>query len=117
MIIRIKNLRLRTVIGMNDWERKTQQDLIINIEMEFDGTKASQSDDIKNTVNYKTLKKSIITEVEQSRYHLIETLASHILEIVMKYDKVQRAIVEVDKPRALRFADSVSVTCSSERKQ
>jgi len=117
MIVRIKNLRLRTVVGTNDWERKQLQDVIINIEMDFDGSKVAETDDLKNTVDYKKVKQRIIREVEQSRFYLLDKLASHVLRIVMEEEKVQRATVEVDKPMALRFADSVSVCCSAERKK
>lgn len=116
MIIRIKNLRLRAVIGINDWERKTFQDVIINIEIEFDGSRAVESDDLKNTVDYKNLKKRIMKEVETSRFYLIEKLAHHVMALVMQNEKVQWTRVEVDKPHALRFADSVSVSCEGRRK-
>lgn len=114
MIIRIKNLRLRAVIGVNDWEREVKQDLIINVEFEFDGGKALASDDIKDTIDYKQLKRRIIREMEDSEYHLLDAFAGRILEIVMDDARVTKATVEVDKPHALRFADSVSVLCSSE---
>jgi len=115
LIIRIKNLRLRAIIGLNDWERKVQQDLILNIMLEFDGEEAGRSDDIADTVDYKAMKQRIRSEVEASQYRLLEALASHVLKLVMVDERVQRASVEVDKPHALRFADSVSVTCSGER--
>ncbi|HHS13821.1 MAG TPA: dihydroneopterin aldolase [bacterium] len=115
MIIRIKNLRLRAVIGINDWERKTCQDVIINIEFEFDGTRAAESDDLKDTVDYKNLKMQIMKEVESSRFFLIDKLAHHVLTLIMRDQKVQWARVEVDKPHALRFADSVSVSCEARR--
>ena len=115
MIIRIKNLHLRTIVGINDWERETQQDVIINVELEFDGTRAAETDTIEDTVDYKHLKRRIIDAVESSKFYLIEKLAAHVLSIIMEDKKVIRASVEVDKPHALRFADSVSVLCSSER--
>ena len=115
MIIRIKNLRLRTIIGINNWERKQFQDIILNIEIEYDGSKVIQSDNIEDTIDYKALKKRIIQEVEESRFYLIDKLAGHILQIVTANDKVQYAHVEVDKPHALRFADSVSISCSFRR--
>jgi len=115
MIIRIKNLRLRTIIGVKHWERRKVQDVIINVEIEFDGSKVAESDNIDDTVNYKTIKKRIVEEVEKSRFYLLDRLASHVLKIVMENKKVQRATVEVDKPNALRFADSVSVFCSAEQ--
>lgn len=115
MKIKIKNLRVRTIIGIYEWEREHLQEVVVNVEMEFDGKKATQSDAIEDTVNYKALKKRILAEVEQSNFQLLEKLANHILQIVMEDPKVQKGIVEVDKPHALRFADSVSVICSEER--
>ena len=113
MKIRIKNLRLRTIVGIYAWERKEVQDVIINIDFEFEGSDAAKSDRIEDTVDYKKLKKRIIEEVENSRFYLLEKLAGRILSIVMSDSKVIRARVEVDKPQALRFADSVSVECSA----
>ena len=115
MILKIKNLRLRTIIGINKWERKTYQDIIVNITIEFDGTRAVETDDIEDTIDYKKLKKRIIQEGESSKFYLIDKLAGHILQLIMEDDNVQFASVEVDKPHALRFADSVSITCSSRR--
>ncbi len=115
MTIRIKNLRLKTIVGIYAWERKVPQEILINIRFEYDGTSAAESDDIRDAVDYKKLKKQIIQEVESSAFQLIEKVASRILEIVMQQDKISSACVEVDKPHALRFADSVSVTCCSER--
>ena len=115
MIIRIKNLRLRTVVGTNDWEREAPQDVIINIEMEYDGSKAAETDRLEDTVNYKAVKRRIIDAVEGSHFYLLEKLADRILKTVMEEKKVQRAFVEIDKPHALRFADSVSISSSAER--
>ena len=115
MMIRIKNLRLRTVVGTNDWEREAPQDVIINIEMEFDGTKAAETDRLDDTVNYKAVKRRIIDAVEGSHFYLLEKLADRVLKTVMEEKRVRRAVVEIDKPHALRFADSVSVCSSAER--
>jgi D-erythro-7,8-dihydroneopterin triphosphate epimerase len=115
MTIKIKNLRLRTIIGVNDWERENRQEVIINARIEFDGLEASRTDDIKTTFNYKSTTKKIIEFVEDSQFFLIEKLAHAILQIIMDHPLVERAEVELDKPEALRFSDSVSVTCSAER--
>lgn len=115
MTIRIKNLRLRAIIGIEDWERVNKQDLIINAVIEFDGNPAIDSDNIKDTVNYKKITKKIIKLVENSGYFLLEKLCGQILQTILTEDKVLKATVEVDKPGALRFTDSVSVTCSAVR--
>ena len=114
-IIRIKNLSLRTIIGINDWEREHKQDVVINITMDFDAQKACASDNIKDTLDYKTITKQIITEVESSSYLLLEKLTDAILKLVMKNPKVNEATIRVDKPFALRFADSVSIELSKKR--
>ena len=116
MIINIENLRLRTIVGIYDWEQKNKQDVIINLEIEFDGINAIQSDDIKDTVDYKTLNKEIIQYVQENKFNLIEKLAGDIGKIIMKDKRIIRSRIRVDKPGALRFTDSVSVTHIEERK-
>ena len=48
-------------------------------------------------------------EFEQSEYFLVEKLAHTIAEIAVVEFGVQRAIVSLEKPGALRFARSVGV--------
>jgi FolB domain-containing protein len=115
-IIKVKNLRLRTIIGIFDWERDHKQDIIINLKLKFDDSKASLSDDINDTVDYKKLTKRIIAEVEQTSFNLIEKLAAYIINIVMEDKKITAAVVKVDKPHALRFADSVCIQKMAKRK-
>ena len=115
MIINIDNLRLRTIVGINDWEKKSKQDVIINIQIEFDGEIASKTDDIDDTVDYKTLNKKIIKFVEDGNFNLLERMASGIAELIFQNKKIQKAVVRIDKPGALRYADSVSVTEIKER--
>jgi FolB domain-containing protein len=115
MIIRIKNLRLQTILGINDWERENKQDIVINIKLDFDGSKASMSDRIEDTVDYKSLKLKIIEFVDHSRFYLIEKLVAGIGGIIMEDEKVNRATIEIDKPHALRYADSVSIEYTVER--
>ena len=114
--IRITNLKLRTVIGTNDWEREYKQDVVINIRIEFDASKASERDDLKDTLDYKAITKNIIQAVEPSSFFLIEKLAKCILKIVMKDPLVEEASIRIEKPLALRFADSVSIELSEKKK-
>jgi len=113
--IRITNLKLRTIIGIHDWEREHKQDIIINIKMEFDASKSIESDSIEDTVDYKVITKRVIKEVEASNFQLLEKLTQCILSIVMENLQVQEVHVRVDKPFALRFADSVSIELSEKR--
>ncbi len=115
MKIRIKDLELRAIIGCNDWERDKKQDITINVVMDVDNEKAMETDDIRDCTDYRELTKEIIEAVEESEFFLLERLAGFILHIVMKRPGVRRAVVEVDKPHALRFSRSVSVEVSGAR--
>lgn len=115
MIIRIKNLRLRAIIGVNDWERTERQAVIINAELEFDGSAAIQSDHINDTIDYRNISQKLIEHVETSEYQLIEALAGNLLKLLLDDARVTRARVEVDKPNATRSADSTSIEVSGVR--
>jgi len=108
--IRIKNLRLRTFIGFNREERIKKQDIVINVLMRYDAGDSTESDAVDDACNYKVLTKSIIELVENNAFNLLEKMAADILAIIKQEEKIIFAQVEIDKPHALRFADSVSLT-------
>ena len=115
-VIRIKNLLISAIIGFNPEERVNLQDVIINLEIEVDISKAIISDQEEVIYNYKTITKAIIAFVSESKYNLLERLTYEVLQLIMKDQRVIRAKVEIDKPRALRFADSVSVELEEKRR-
>lgn len=113
--IYIRDLLLRCIIGVFPEERRAKQDVLIHVVMDCDFGKAAETDDIEDTVNYKTINKAIIQLVEESSFNLIESLADRIADICMENPCVHRATVTVDKPGALRFARSVAVEVTKER--
>jgi dihydroneopterin aldolase/D-erythro-7,8-dihydroneopterin triphosphate epimerase len=112
--IHIKDLLLRTIIGINEEERRNKQDVVINITLYTDHT-AAASDDIADTVNYKTITKQTIKLVEESQFYLVEKMALEIVNLCLADPRVERAAVTVEKPGALRFARSVGVTIERTR--
>ena len=114
--INIKNLRLRTFIGIKDEEINNQQDVLINAAIRYDASKAIRENCIESALNYRTITKQIIKLVEDNRFALLERMTHEILSIIMAYQDVVDATVEIDKPYALRYADSVSVTLTATRK-
>lgn len=107
--IQIKDLHLRTIIGINEEERRNRQDVLINLMLQVDTRPAGESDDIDQAVNYRTLTKRIIQLVETSQFYLVEKLAAEIAAICLDDPRVERVRVTVEKPGALRFARSVGV--------
>jgi len=105
----IRDLALRCIIGIYPEERREKQDIIINVEMHCDLSRAGKSDELADTVDYKSIKKAILKLVEGSRFQLIEALAENVAGIALSDEKVQRVVVTIDKPGALRFAKSSAV--------
>jgi dihydroneopterin aldolase/2-amino-4-hydroxy-6-hydroxymethyldihydropteridine diphosphokinase len=105
----IKDLLLRTVIGINDEERRNLQDVLLNIILFADTRAAGASDEIEHAVNYRTITKRIIRLVEGSQFYLVEKMAAEIAAICLDDPRVERVTVRVEKPGALRFARSVGI--------
>ncbi|KJF44381.1 dihydroneopterin aldolase [Draconibacterium sediminis] len=114
--IRVKDLLIRTYIGFNPDELVNKQDVVINLEIETDiPESALESDEPEDIFNYKVITKKIITLVQEGRFKLLEVLTKRILDTIMEDEKVKWARVEVDKPHALRFAESVSMEMEASR--
>ena len=113
--IYIRNLALRCIIGVFPEERRAKQDVIINIVMTCDFGDAATTDRLEDTVDYKSINKEIIQLVEQSEYNLIESMAEHIATVCLAHGSVWGVTVSVDKPGALRFAESVAVEVTRKR--
>ncbi|WP_279047513.1 dihydroneopterin triphosphate 2'-epimerase [Cedecea davisae] len=114
-VIRIKNLRLRTFIGIKEEEIANRQDIVINVAIHYPADKARGSEDINDALNYRTVTKEIIQLVENNRFSLLEKLTQDVLNIACAHPWVSYAEVEIDKLHALRYADSVSMTLSWRR--
>ncbi|MGC9334520.1 MAG: dihydroneopterin aldolase [Anaerolineae bacterium] len=107
--IQIKDLLLRTIIGINEEERRNRQDVLINITLYVDTRAAGASDNIEDAVNYRTIVKQVIKRVEESSFYLVEKMAAEIAAICLRDPRVEAVDVRVEKPGALRFAHSVGV--------
>ena len=106
----IRDLLIRGILGINAEERTNPQDIVINVTMWADLRPAAKSDDIADAVNYRTVAKAIIAHVEQGSPMLVERLAEEIATMCFATDaRIAEVEVEVEKPGALRFAESVGV--------
>ncbi|MBQ0746725.1 MAG: dihydroneopterin triphosphate 2'-epimerase [Marinobacter sp.] len=113
--VQIKNLLLRAYIGIKDEEIDNLQDVIINVCLTYDAAEAIDRNEITAALNYRTITKQIIGHVDSNRFALLERLTHEVLNIVMEHGAVQWAQVEIDKPHALRYAESVSVCLEARR--
>ncbi len=114
--IEIKDLLVRGIVGLNENERRKRQDILVNLALVTDVRAAAASDDIEGACNYRSVSKSIIRMVEASSYFTVEKLATEIAHLVLEEHPVEEVTVSVEKPGALRFARSVGVTITRNRK-
>ena len=105
----INDLQVETVIGIFDWEREIKQTISINLEMEFDISKAAKSDDINDSLDYKKVSKRIISLCEKANSYLVENLIEKIAQVVLKEFPVSKVTVSLEKPGALRGSKSVGI--------
>ena len=108
-IINIRNLRLRTFIGFNPEEMEKKQDVVINIEINYAVRRGVLEDHVDDALNYKVITKRVIRLVEEGRFLLLEKLVADVLAVCSDHPDINHARVTIDKPHALRFADSVSL--------
>ena len=111
----IKNLLAHGIIGVNDWERKRAQNILINLTLFTDTRPAGATDHINDCVNYSTMSKKVLTHAETANRETVEALANDLAKICFEDARVQKVIVRVEKPGAVRFAESVGVEIERSR--
>ena len=109
------DLKIDTVIGIWEWERKIRQTVSIDLEMGADIRRAAATDSIDDTLNYKKVAKRVRQLVSESEYQLVETMAERIAETVLAEFEIPWIDVRVNKPGAIRGARDVGVSIRRQR--
>jgi dihydroneopterin aldolase len=108
-VVFIEDLRIETVIGIYDWERKIRQTVAFDIEMAFDNAVPAASDAIADTLDYKAVAKRLIAFVESSHFELVETLAERCAQILREEFGVPWLRLKLSKPGAVTGSRAVGV--------
>ncbi len=109
--IRITNLDVMGILGIKPEEQANPQLIRVNATLWVDTRPAAASDDIADAVNYRTITKAMIAHIEQGNPFLVERLVQELADICLATDdRVQEVEVSVEKPTALRHAESVGIT-------
>jgi dihydroneopterin aldolase len=111
----IHALKSEAIIGIYDWERQVRQTVLIDIELSADIRKASLTDSIEDTLNYKRVAKRVLAFVEDSQFHLVETLAEHLAMLILEEFGVGWVRITLSKPGAVRGSRDVGVVLERER--
>jgi dihydroneopterin aldolase len=113
--IYLQDLRIDTIVGIWDWERKIRQTVSIDLRMAADIRKAAANDDIESTLNYKLVAKRVQQFVEDAEFKLVETMAEKIAAMILEEFDMPWIEVTVSKPRAIRNAENVGVNIRREK--
>ena len=108
-LVYIHGLEVETVIGIYDWERKIRQTVSLDLEMGTDIRRAAASEDIDQTLNYKSVSKRLIDFIEGSEFLLVEAMAEEIAALVLREFPVPWLKLRLGKPGAVRGARDVGV--------
>jgi dihydroneopterin aldolase len=111
----IHALKTEAIIGIFDWERQVKQTVIVDIEISADVRKAALSDSIDDTLNYKRVAKRVLSFVEESKFHLVETLAEHMAMLMLEEFGVPWVRISLSKPGAIRSSRDVGVILERDR--
>ena len=105
----IHALKTETIVGIFDWERQVKQTVVMDIEFSADIRKAALSDSIDDTLNYKRVAKRVLAFVDESSFHLVETLAEHVAMLILDEFTVAWVRIVLSKPAAIRSSRDVGV--------
>ena len=105
----IHALKTETIVGIFDWERQVKQTVVLDIEFSADIRKAALTDSIDDTLNYKGVAKRVLSFIEESSFHLVETLAEHVAMLILEEFGVSWVRIALSKPGAIRSSRDVGV--------
>src|SRR6202158_4395669 len=111
----IHALKTGAILGILDLERQVKQPVVVDIEISADVAKAALSDSIDDTLNYKRVAKRVLTFVESSKFHLVESLAEHIAMLILEDFGIAWVRLSLSKPGAIRSSRDVGVVLERDR--
>ena len=116
MIIKIKNLRLKTILGIYEWEENVDREIIINAKIHTNFDRALISDEISDALDYDDIVTKIKNLISNKRYRLVEKMAQDMMNEIMQDSRISKCKLEIDKVGAVESLESFSITIEQENK-
>jgi dihydroneopterin aldolase len=108
-VVFVRELRIDTIIGVYDWERRVRQTVVLDLEMAVDNRRAAANDDIEDTLDYAAVSARILEFVRGSEFQLIETMAEQVAALVREEFGVPWLRLRLSKPGAVVQARDVGI--------
>jgi dihydroneopterin aldolase len=111
----LRGLTAECIIGFIDWERRVKQTVVVDLELPVDCRRASISDDVADTVDYKRVAKRVLAFIEASQFKLVETLAHRLALLLLEEFGLEWVRISLNKPGAIRNSRDVGVVIERSR--
>lgn len=105
----IDNLKTSCIIGVKPDERLKPQEVIVDLSLSLDLSKAGNTDNLQDTIDYDALTRDIVEFIEKSRFELLEKLAYEIAKLIKDNTEASEVKVVVKKPSAIEKARYAAV--------
>jgi len=115
MILRIRNLKAFTTIGITDEERAQPRPLLISIVVDYNHEQAVAEDNIEHAYDYALIENAVVSALSQQKFNLIETACVFVCQLILGNERAQEVTVEIEKPGVMRFAEGISAIYSMRR--
>jgi 7,8-dihydroneopterin aldolase/epimerase/oxygenase len=111
----LRGLAAECIIGFIEWERRVKQTVVVDLELPVDCRRASVTDDVADTVDYKKVAKRVLAYIEASEFKLVETLAHRLAMLLLEEFALEWVRISVNKPGAIRNSRDVGVVIERNR--
>ncbi|MDE2450412.1 MAG: dihydroneopterin aldolase [Gammaproteobacteria bacterium] len=111
----LRGLTAQCIIGFIDWERRVKQTVVVDLELPVDCRRASVTDDVGDTVDYKRVAKRVLAYIEASEFKLVETLAHRLALLLLEEFALEWVRISLNKPGAIRNSRDVGVVIERSR--
>ena len=111
----LRGLTAECIIGFIDWERRVKQTVVVALELPVDCRRAGISDDVADTVDYKSVAKRVLAYIEVSEFKLVETLAHRLALLLLEEFGLEWVRISLNKPGAIRNSRDVGVVIERSR--
>jgi dihydroneopterin aldolase len=105
----IHGLQCECIIGVWEWEKKVTQTLVIDIDLATDISKPAESDNLKDTLDYKKISDRVMEYAKENHCDLIETLVEGLAQLILQEFDVPWVRIKLNKGGVVKKVDNVGV--------
>ena len=112
----ITDLVFDTSIGIHDFEKKKEQQVKFNVEIDINTLLKAAENDLKSIVNYENVINKVKSITHKKHYNLLETLAEDIFTNLFLAKNIIKIKLRIEKPEIIKNTSSVGIEITKKRK-